>query len=89
MESSLSFRGLRAGLDSFAGLEDVRRFFGASDWVSGRFRFFWEEGIVKKEDIVVVCAEVQGWWELGGNWNFLRKCYSAWRGELVLLHEGR
>jgi hypothetical protein len=57
MDSSLC--GLRCGFGSRgAGFEDARRFFGGPV-VSVRFRFFWEEGIVKKEDIVVVWREIR------------------------------
>jgi hypothetical protein len=59
MDSSLSFLGFRAGFDSFTGFEEARRFLGGSDWASGRFRFFWEEGMVKKDDMVVVSAQEQ------------------------------
>jgi hypothetical protein len=50
MDSSLW--GLRFGFDSLAAdLEDATRFLGGPV-ASVRFRFFWDEGIVKKEDIV-------------------------------------
>jgi hypothetical protein len=36
--------------------------------------------MVKKEDIVVLWLECCVQWDLEGNWNFSKNCYSAWAG---------